>query len=382
MFHILKRRSTHASKLERWIGPNKAAELSALHKDWYGPPIALADVPGAVYCRGGGDFVGNIDAGGFENYWDHMVSRTKRLLRRASVFDQTQMASGFATLQALLEAGRNGFAQRPQAICVYPNSLFAGRAQDPWRTAVPVQGALGAAAPGGTVYDNTSTKAIPYRAAQAGSKLVVVDSTISSVNNNPPAGLFCDRLFAVAKTMNSTASEAVTGLATRYQSQTSTDVDWCGGNFVYPLVSTTLPATAHNHFNCQYTDQDGNTGQVFVTSAGIASCQTQATDLVAGSWFLPLAAGDVGVKQLTNIQLDALVATGALQYVLSHPLFWCIGGVSSVAASNYAAGVTNNHINSAMQLVTIPNDGCLYWYNVTGNGLFNALAADLTFVEG
>lgn len=115
MFNIIKRRSTHASKLERWLGPNKCAEFSALHKDWYGPPIALAGVPGAVYCRGGGDFVGNIEAGGFQNYWDHMIKRTQNALHQAFLYNKSQMATGFASLTALQDAAKAGYQQSTMA---------------------------------------------------------------------------------------------------------------------------------------------------------------------------------------------------------------------------------------------------------------------------
>lgn len=380
MFNIIKRRSTHASKLERWLGPNKCAEFSALHQDWYGPPIALAGVPGEVYCRGGGDFVGNIDAGGFQNYWDYSIKRAKDALHQAFLYNKSQMATGFATLAALQDAAKAGYAQEIFLWC--SNGPGTQYANDVWSfSSAPVVGAVGANAPGGTVFNSASTRAGKLRNAGSGKTLTATrGQNISTINGI--AMLVCDRLFAVNKTMNSTASEAVTGVATRYQSTTSTDPDWAGGNFVYPRTYTVLPATAHNHTVCQYTDQDGNTGVSFPSVAGRASGAALGADLAQGAWFMPLADGDVGVKAITQIQIDALVASGNIEYVLSHPLYWVISpGALGSDSSTWPAFWTSDGITSAMQLVRVFDDACLYVYVPIVNSL-NATNALLTLVEG
>lgn len=378
MFNIIKRRSTHASKLERWIGPNKAAELSALHKDWYGPPIALADVPGEVYCRGGGDFVGNIDAGGFQNLWDYSIKRAKDNLHQAFLYNKSQMATGFATLTALQEAAAHGYQQKIVLVAQgIGGSTFGG---DSWRSAAPL-GGLAAAAPGGTVFDRASARASAFRNAGSGKTLTTVDSEIAAPGFSTALPmLICDRLFGVAKTMNTTASEAVTGVPTRYQSTTSTDPDWAGGNFVYPLVTSNLPATAHAHNVCQYTDDAGNTAQSFPSQAGVASLGSNFVDLPTGQWFMSLANGDVGVKEITQLQLSAVVATGAINYILSHPLYWAIATITDTSA-RLPAGFSNNGINSAMNLVRIFDDACLYAY-YPYNAASGPGSPVLTVVEG
>lgn len=182
--------------------------------------------------------------------------------------------------------------------------------------------------------------------------------------------------------MNSTASEAVTGVPLRYQSTTSTDQDWVGGNFVYPRTYNLLPATAHNHTVCQYTDQDGNTAISFPSVAGRSSGQAQAADLATGNWFMPLADGDVGVKALSQIQIDALVASGNIEYVLAHPLYWVIStGSLGSDSSQWPAGWITDGINSAMQLVRVFNDACLYPYVPIQNSL-NLTSCHLTLVQG
>lgn len=379
MFNIIRQRSTHAGKLERWIGPNKAAELSALHKDWYGPPIALADVPGEVYCRGGGDFVGNIDAGGFQNLWDYSIKRAKDNLHQAFLYNKSQMATGFATLTALQEAAAHGYQQKIVVIAQgIGGSTFAG---DGWSGAVPV-GTGSASAPGGTVYNRaSSSRAAPFRNAGSGKSLTTVDCEIAAPGSSTAVPiLVCDRLFGVAKTMNTTASEAVTGVPTRYQSTTPTDPDWAGGNFVYPLVVSNLPATAHNHNVCQYTDDAGNTAQSFPSQAGVASLGANYVDLPTAQWFMSLASGDVGVRAISQLQLSAVVATGAISYILSHPIYWAIAPITDTSG-RLPAGFSNNGINSAMNLVRIFDDACLYAY-YPYNAASLARNPILTVVEG
>jgi peptidoglycan hydrolase-like protein with peptidoglycan-binding domain len=173
---------------------------------------------------------------------------------------------------------------------------------------------------------------------------------LSSVINNTL--LLYDRLFAVAKTMNSTATEAVTGVPTRYQSVTSTDQDYAGGNFLFPETGTALPATAHNWTVCQYTDQDGNAAANLPSLAGNASNIINRLDTPAGYFFAPLAAGDIGVKVLTQMQCSALVATGAIDFVIGHPLMWMPCPIANMAC-------TVDGIGTAFNLVRIFDSACL-----------------------
>jgi hypothetical protein len=43
--------ATHAGQLERWLGRETVEQLSASMRDWYGPPVALAGVPGKVFAH-------------------------------------------------------------------------------------------------------------------------------------------------------------------------------------------------------------------------------------------------------------------------------------------------------------------------------------------
>ena len=131
-----------------------------------------------------------------------------------------------------------------------------------------------------------------------------------------------DRLFSVAKTMNSTATEAVTGVPTRYQSTTATNPDYIGGNFLFIEVGgTALAATAHNWTTCLYTDQ-ANASSTLPSLTGNSGAIARRLDHPTQQWFAPLASGDVGIKAWTQMQCSAAVATGVINFVIGHPIAW------------------------------------------------------------
>jgi hypothetical protein len=108
---------------------------------------------------------------------------------------------------------------------------------------------------------------------------------------------------------------------TRYQSSTTTAEDYAGGNFIFIEATVTMGATAHNWTVCQYRNQAGTDAQTAPSMAGISSCAQDRLDMPLGSWFMPLASGDTGAMDLTQMQCSASV-TGAPNFVIGHPLGW------------------------------------------------------------
>lgn len=101
-----------------------------------------------------------------------------------------------------------------------------------------------------------------------------------------------------------------------------------GGLQVSLIGAATGGATASNITVLTYVDQDGNTGATMPTTPSVAvtvSVVAPSTTLGArvlttvGGPFLPLAAGDSGVQQLTNITFSA-ANTGLEALVLVRPL--------------------------------------------------------------
>jgi hypothetical protein len=324
-------------------------------------PIAMHGVPGAVYAMPGGDFAGEIRSGSEVS----AMERARDALRRArrNRFARAAMSrkqlGAFSNLSALIAAYTGGKGQNFTFQKVGTAVAAIGNAEDLWTQGnQPAAGAAGSAAPGGKAWTRTDTGVLPFaNPTNSNTAHFVTGYVTGSVISNTL--LLYDRLFSVAKTMNSTSTEAVSGTFSRYQNATSTATDYIGGNFcTISNPTTVLPATAHNWTVCQYTNQAGTTGQSFPSATGLSSCAVHAIDLTVGNWFMPLASGDVGVKALTQMQCSALVATGTIDFVVGHPIafFPCplANMICIVDGINTAFNLTNIYDNAALAFIEMP----------------------------
>lgn len=352
---------TNPQHLERWLGPDAVQRVSEAMRGWYGPPIALAGVPGRVYVHGDGDFTGRIRAGSAASAIDRLEDLGK-LLRRGwrivGVMDDRGelMHTAFSSLSAIIAAAgagrrRDFLFQKVGAtgVLAVTNSLWGVGNQ-------PSAGADGSAAPGGRACDRTIAGALPFTNPAGGTtQRIVRADPLATVAGNTL--LLYDRLFDVAKTMASTGTEAVTGVPTRYQSTLSTDENYAGGNFLFVEVGgTPLAGTAHNWTVCLYKNQAG-AGATLPSMAGAASAIVRRLDQPAGQFFAPLAAGDTGVQALTQMQCDASVATGVINFVIGHPIALIPCPVANMVC-------TWDGINTAFSLARIFDDACLAFLEV------------------
>ena len=347
---------THAGRLERWLGAQNVSRVSKEFCDWYGPPVAVSGVPGNVYVTAGGEFVGRIDVGDELSALDMaeaVVARHAKLrfARAAQLRGQLGAYTGLSDLLAKVSGGlRQDTVFQKTGIA----SNAIGNCNELWtRSGQPAAGSAGAAAPGGTATTNSTTGALKYtNPSNANTGHFLGGWLTATVAGN--SLLIIDQLFRVAKTINSTATEAVTGTFSRYQSGTATAQDYIGGNFVFPANPTTvLAATAHNWTVCQYTNQASTTGQSIPSIAGVSACVVGGIDLAVGSWFMRLASGDVGVKALTQMQCSALVATGTIDFVVAHPL-----AVLPCAIANMAC-LVDSLTTSIDQLINVYDNACI-----------------------
>lgn len=357
MVHILKTRSVHSGRLERYLGDAKCEELSGLMKNWYAKPIALHGVPGAVYVGKDGDFVGTFREGWETNFVDRAViikNRLARAMRIATRENQNQLNAGFASLSDLISEATTGGKKQilnyqktgPSGVSSVTSSL--------WRLgAMPAAGTTPSAAPGGDAPTKATTGALSFNNATSGDTLHLVSSagvaTVAGMSL-----LLYDRIFHVAKTMNSTATEAVTGVPTRYQNTTGSGPDVVEGNFLFVEVGgTALANTAHNWTVCTYTDQDGATSTLpSLTGIHGAFAVADRLDHPPGQWFAPLASGDTGIRTLTQMQCSAAVATGAVNFVIGHPIAWMVHPLANQV-------VIMDYVNTAFNLERIFDDACL-----------------------
>jgi hypothetical protein len=344
-------RSTHSDQIERWLGADAVSQLSCAMRGWYGPAIAVAGVPGNVRVCADGDFVGTIKAGqevsalerGFE-----MWRKSRRLAR-----NRKQMGT-LGSLDAIIAARAGGKGREFFFLKAGTTGVIAAT-NSLWRVGqLPAAGAAAGAAPGGTVPTDATTGAFPF-----------TNPTNPDVQNFTTAWpmasavntlLLYDRLFAVAVNMNSTATQAITGVPTRYQSTTQGNADAIEGNFLFMECGTALAATAHNWTVCTYADQ-ANAASTMPSMAGNASNIINRLDHPTSQWFAPLEAGDTGIKALTQIQLSAAVATGACDAVIGHPIAWMPCLIANAVC-------VVDGINSAFNLERVFDDACLAFLEV------------------
>lgn len=347
----------HAQKLERYLGADQVERLVNAMRGWHGPPIAVARVPGAVKIRADGELLGAMNLGRYSSLADRDMERTKQFLKDFAS-KRNAPRHGFTSLGDLIAEATTGGKRREFNFQKTGLTGVAGVSSSLWGVGTyPPAGANASNAPTGDSPTSATTGAFPFSNPTGG-------DTQHFVLGNPLAGvagntlLLYDRLFQVNKTMASTTAEAVTGTFSRYQNTTPGTPDYIGGNFLFPEVGgTALAATAHNHTVVQYTNQAGTTGVSAPSSAGAASAIVRRMDLAAGSWFMPLNGSDSGVMALSQIQLDASVATGVLNYVVGHPIAWMPCPVANMAC-------ILDGINSAFNLARIFDNAALAFLEI------------------
>lgn len=308
--------SVHSQRLERWLGAERIEQISRSMKGWYGPPIHLLDCPGAVRVCGDGDFIGPFERGYFMSALDSLQAAYMRAARAP----HGQLNAGFTSISDALSRASQGFRESPAGAFnkVGPTGVLGVTSSLHKLGPQPAAGTAGSAAPGGRALVDSDTGGMIFTNPAVGSlRLTGADVSCSIINNSL---LLYDRIFDIAKTMNSTATEAVTGLPTRYQNTVTTAEDYIGGNFGFVEVGlTALAATAHNWTVCLYLDQ-ANASSTLPSLTGNSAAITHRLDHPVQQWFAPLASGDTGIKAWTQMQASALVATGLINFVIGHPI--------------------------------------------------------------
>jgi len=358
-------RPTHSDRLVRWLGSDMVDKISCDMRGWYGPPIAVDGVPGAVFATGDGDFIGHCDAGQFGSALDRAEDTLRRMQRKLAWRVQRGMRvrhstlyTGFASLSDLISEATNGGKRYEYQYAKIGPTGVANVTSTLWRLGnQPAAGGAPAAAPGGTAFvDSTTGGHLFTNPNSPDTQHIVCAEGISTVAGN--SLLLFDQIFGVVKTMASTATEAVTGVPTRYQSTTGGTADFAGGNFCSVTVGgTQLAATAHNWTVCQYTDQAGNTANSFPSMAGNSAAIVDRLDHPVNSWYMPLASGDTGVQKLTQMQCDASVATGVIWFMLGHPIAWMGFPLANIVTPK-------DYVQTAFNLTRIFDDACLVLFEV------------------
>ena len=118
MSNIIRRRSIHAGKLERWLGADKIDKLVGDMRGWYGPPINIRDVPGSVWITGDGDFVGDFGRGAFASALDNLRDHLKQFwarVERERAFREHAFGVGFTVARTSRFATSGPLSRKPPA---------------------------------------------------------------------------------------------------------------------------------------------------------------------------------------------------------------------------------------------------------------------------
>jgi len=235
------------------------------------------------------------------------------------------------------------------------------------QTAMPSAGSNGAAAPGGTIPNKTTTGG--FKQADPGGSDTLHLTTWTGLPATAVGSLMLyDHLFHVNNSVNAT-NTAVTGVPTRYQTAAL-----ARGSFVSARVTTVLSATATN-FTVTYMDQDGNAAEAAAAVAARVSAAVQTIPLTQPAWFIPLNAGDTGLRKITNVQSSG-ANTGVVDWIVGHPL-------AILPQPQVNVPYILDGINSAFNLIQVQTDACLalleYFKSATGAATY---AGQIQLVSG
>lgn len=310
-------RPTHAQRLERWLGAAQVEAISRAMRAWPAGPIAVGNVPGRVYVTRGGDFVGPIRGGYFACAADFAEQRARRILREAARRNAGTLHAGFSSLSDLIsEATAGGKKQAHAFNKVGTASAAAPEPMSLWNVgAKPAAGGVGGTRGTGRATTSSTTGALGQANAASGDQLHL--TTLHAMASVPNTLLVYDRLWDMTWNHATGTSQAIDAAnrPTRYQTSALAP-----GNFVSGEVTTALSATAHN-LTLTYVDQAGNTAEAAAAYAVPVSAAANRIPLVSPNWFLPLNAGDTGLRYLTNFAQSTITSvTGVSNFFIGHPL--------------------------------------------------------------
>jgi hypothetical protein len=219
--------------------------------------------------------------------------------------------------------------------------------------------------PGGQLNHSGTTGAFPIGDAAAGEEKYLLTAGLSVSNANGAVAMLVDYLWEAsgisatintAQTVNSTALGRYSGTA-------------AAGNMIMSEVAVTHGATAQN-LTITYTNQAGTGGRSTGAVAATASVATPRVNPYSGFGpFMPLAAGDTGVRSIETAQYSAANSAGSDHLCIVRPLLM----MPTVAVNTFVERDSTAQIDAITQLVKNASEqsACLRWLFLTsGTGTF------------
>lgn len=217
----------------------------------------------------------------------------------------------------------------------------------------PPVGSTPAAPPGGSTCDRTTTGALAQVDASGGSPTRTRHYLTTQMANGsaaPHTLVLSDRLWHVRPSLTAGA-QTITGVPTRGVSTVAESV----GNIIQIEVVATLGATAHT-WSITYTDESGNAGNV-TSVVGVSGAVLNTLDMASG-WWVPLLAGDTGVRAITSVNCGTTV-TGTVNIKIGSPLVYI-----PIYASNQPS--IYDGVNSNFNMAEVKNGACLNHFVIPG----------------
>lgn len=250
----------------------------------------------------------------------------------------------------------------------YVKNSYTGQAAGVLHSTFLTAGFPGAgSSPGGGI--NGTFRSSPYNgtivcpAAVAGKKLYIARAEFEGVANALSA-LVADRLWDNTFTVTSTSSQAIatSGPVARDTDASTNGRGWQIAVEVYATVGAAAP-----NVTVTYTNSAGTAGQVTPATALISGA-------VAGTFIpIPLAAGDVGVRTPTAVQLSASWLSGTAGLVLYRPV--CRVGTP-------VAGANNDRNLLDLGFPVVHDSSCLWVVHRLGGTAVGASAGSISFAQG
>lgn len=343
------------SKLERWYGKENFSHMQSSMKDWYGPPIPVANSFGKVWVGRDGEFFGNTEVGGFASLADRTSDVLLRYVKRVARNVNT-CNTGFASLSALIAAATGGKSQFLMATKA-GTAGTAGRSNSLWNVgSYPLAGGVGGTTGTGAVKTGTSTGAWAQLDPSGSDTTHITTMTVQGSVAGQMLLLY-DRLWDMTHTMTvDPRSCDAANVPTRYQTSALAP-----GNFISGEVTTVLPAATPT-VTFDYVDQDGNNATGAALSTIFSAAAVNTVPFTAPNWFYPLLTGDTGVRSLQNsanaVNLSAAMASGVVTWFIGHPLVFVPIGLAN-------APIVIDGINSAFNLQQVQTGACLAFMEIS-----------------
>lgn len=284
--------------------------------------------------------------------------------------------AGFATHDELLSECANG----KKFTAVWSKNNSTGPAVSTWYSLWPVGGVPQAGSFAGAALDfiqtnDTTAGAIHCNGnVSAETKHLISAMVQATGGSTPPTLMLVDMVGYYTFLQNAASQNFTNGTPpNRYNANGQGGLQMC------MVASAVGDATASTIDILTYVDQDGNAGVVPVlpTLPTTVSCAAPTTTLGArvcnfaiGSPFLPLAAGDCGVQQCTNIDCSAAVNGGNKTLMLVRPI--CI-----IPCPTVQIGSQRDFVLQISNMERIYDGACLtflvYFASGTASNFFGTL---------